>query len=362
MTIPDADNAGRSGGYPWLFSARIDLAAFGGSALAAFVALAIGSVTGVLHSDTPDWAWVPAVLMIDVAHVYLTTFRVYLDPFERRRRPWLYALTPIASFAVLAWIHRYGDDVFWRALAYAAVFHFVRQQRGWVALYRARAGDRTRLGTWLDDATIYATTVYPLLWWHAHLPRAFWWFRTGDFVSLPVLVSRVAAPVYFALLTGYAARAVWLYTRGAGNPGKDLVVATTALCWYVGIVAISSDYAFTVTNVIIHAVPYFALVYLYGRARVPTDRRGYHWFAHGPWRILAAIWALAYLEEMLWDRAVWQERAWLFGAPFEIGSLRAVLVPLLATPALTHYALDGFVWKRRSNPTLATTLGITGER
>ena len=34
-----------------------------------------------------------------------------------------------------------GELVFWRALAYLAVFHFVRQQYGWMALYRARMGE-----------------------------------------------------------------------------------------------------------------------------------------------------------------------------------------------------------------------------
>ena len=38
-------------------------------------------------------------------------------------------------------------------------------------------------------------------------------------------------------------------------------MVTTALCWGLGIVVFNSDYAFTVTNVIIHGVPYMALVY-----------------------------------------------------------------------------------------------------
>ena len=29
------------------------------------------------------------------------------------------------------------------------------------------------------------------------------------------------------------------------------------------------------------------------------------------------------------------------------------LVPLLALPQLTHYVLDGFVWKRKNNPDFA---------
>ena len=36
----------------------------------------------------------------------------------------------------------------------------------------------------------------------------------------------------------------------------------------------------------------------------------------------------------------------------DLGSARLVLVPLLALPQITHYVLDGFIWRRKSNPGL----------
>jgi hypothetical protein len=33
------------------------------------------------------------------------------------------------------------------------------------------------------------------------------------------------------------------------------------------------------------------------------------------------------------------------------------LVPLLALPQATHYVLDGFIWRRKSNPDVATAWG-----
>src|SRR6185369_11196714 len=130
---------------PWLFSARTDLSVFLGSAMVSLLALWIGARAGVLYGDTPDWAWVPAVLMIDVAHVWSTVFRVYLDKDEMRRRPALYWLVPVIGLAIGVALYSEGEVVFWRVLAYTAVFHFVRQQYGWVALYRAKAGERDRL-------------------------------------------------------------------------------------------------------------------------------------------------------------------------------------------------------------------------
>ena len=43
-------------------------------------------------------------------------------------------------------------------------------------------------------------------------------------------------------------------------------------------------------------------------------------------------------------------RGWLFGVAWDTGSLKILLVPLLALPQLTHYVLDGFIWRRKSNP------------
>ncbi|HKE14584.1 MAG TPA: hypothetical protein VKB80_06960 [Kofleriaceae bacterium] len=347
----------------WLFSREIDLAAFLGSAAVALALVALGPWLGVgPGGDSPGWTWVSGVLLVDVAHVYATLFVVYLEPEERGRRA-AYWVVPAVAWLLGVLVYSEGAELFWRALAYVAVFHFVRQQVGWVRLYRARVGERDRLGAWIDSAAIYASAVYPLVYWHAHLPRAFAWFVQGDFAGLPGWVASAAAPLYWGILACYAARSLpgWLALRPR-NPGKDIVVATTAVCWYAGIVATNSDYAFTVTNVLVHGLPYMALVYVVSaraprRAGMPVGI-GPRLIAAGPLFFVATLWLLAYAEELLWDRAVWHEHAWLFGSAIDTASWHVVLVPLLAVPQLTHYLLDGFVWRRRSNPRVAAALEL----
>ncbi|MFO0798397.1 MAG: hypothetical protein U0804_13050 [Gemmataceae bacterium] len=330
----------------WLFSPAADLLAFGGSAALSVALLAVGWHLGLLDgekADTPEWAWVAAVLLIDVAHVWSTLFRVYLDPAEFRRRPGTYLLVPAAGLVGGVALYDAGPAVFWRCLAYLAVFHFVRQQYGWVMLYRAKLGERT--GRWLDAAAIYLATVYPLVYWHAHLPRRFAWFLRGDFAGLPAVCAEVLEPVYWLTLAAYFARSAW---GRFANPGKDVVVLTTAACWYAGVVWFDSDYAFTVTNVVIHGVPYFVLVYWYRWGRGDPRPRGWH--VRTAAAFVAVAWALAFAEELLWDRLVWHDRDWLFGAGWDARRWRWLLVPLLALPQLTHYLLDGLVWRRRGNP------------
>jgi hypothetical protein len=349
---------------PWLVSARWDLTVFGGSALLAFALLLWGRASGILEDVTPPWAWVATVLAVDVAHVWATAYRVYLDPGERLRRPALYAGVPLAAYAVGVVLYSASATLFWRVLAYLAVFHFVRQQYGWVALYRRRLGQWSRLDRVLDDAAIYSATLYPVLWWHAHLPREFEWFIDGDFIpGLPTTAAAALLPLHLLITTAYVARQVWL--RAHGRPvsaGKDLVIATTWLTWYVGIVVLDSDYAFTVTNVLVHGIPYLALVWMYGRGRFrgTAGALGRVFQARGWPVFLASLIAAAWLEEWGWDRFVWHERASLFPGPdlsLSAAAL-ALVVPLLALPQATHYVLDAWIWRVKGNPGLSRRLGF----
>lgn len=347
---------------PWLVSGRWDLAIFGGSAALAFGLLAVGRVTGVLDGVTPPWAWVATILLVDVAHVWSTAYRVYLDPEELRRRSGLYAAIPLAAYVVGVLLYSASPGLFWRVLAYVAVLHFVRQQYGWVALYRRRLGPSTRLDRVVDDLAIYSATLYPLLYWHANLPREFEWFIEGDFIpGLPTSAAKVMAPVHWAITATYFGRQLYLRLRGRPvSDGKDLVVATTWLAWYGGIVWFDSDYAFTVTNVLIHGIPYLGLVWVYERRRWAGSReRIARLFRPRAWPLyLAPLIAAAWSEEWLWHRLVWHERAGLFPGPelFPGAGALALIVPLLALPQASHYVLDAWIWRVKENPGVARVL------
>jgi hypothetical protein len=334
----------------WLFSREIDLSVFLGSAVLSLLLLAVGWQLGILNEESPDWTWITAVLLIDVAHVWSTSFRVYFDAEEFKRRIWLYTFVPVFGYLIGVALYSESALTFWRVLALLAVFHFVRQQYGWVNLYRAKLREKSRLTWWIDAIVIYLATVYPLAFWMTSLPRNFQWFVENDFYALPEIVENVLFPIYVLALIVYFGKSIYLYFKnGFLNIGKDIVVATTAVCWYVGIVALNSDYAFTVTNVIIHGVPYFALIYFYAKSRRETAGKFYQTLSSNWIIFLATLWVLAYIEELVWHRGVWHERSWLFGANLELEDWKMYLVPLLAVPQLTHYILDGFVWRRKNN-------------
>ncbi len=354
---------------PFLWGPRSDLLVFLGSGVAALGLGALARRAGI--AAVSDWAWLVLVLGVDVAHVHATWFRTYFDRDELRRRPLRYALLPALSYVALVLVYRAGPLLFWRAVAYLAVFHFVRQQAGWVALYRAaeRREQPTapaRLERWLDDGAIYAATLYPLLLWHAAPgSKPFAWFVSGDFVALPLAPALpLLRAVWLLLLSLFFGREAlrWLRARRL-QLGKSVVVAVTALTWYVGIVSSESDFVFTANNVIPHGVPYAFLLYRYTRAR---KRERAAWSpgelaAAGFAPFVLALVGLAFVEELGWDRLVDHERPWLFGAGSELAARwLPFLVPLLALPQVTHYLLDGLLWRRAESRALAAQRAAVG--
>lgn len=103
----------------------------------------------------------------------------------------MYLLVPVFGYAIGVALYSEGELVFWKTLAVVAVFHFVRQQYGWVALYRRKLNETANWTWWIDTSAVYLASVYPLAFWMTRLPRNFEWFVQSDFVSLPAIVETV---------------------------------------------------------------------------------------------------------------------------------------------------------------------------
>ena len=361
----------RSAMGPWLWGARTDIALFVGSAALALSLVIVGHATGLSEKALPEWGWVAFVLSVDVAHVWSTLYRTYLDGEEVRAHRLRYFGIPVLCYLAGVAVYTQGSLMFWRVLAYIALFHFVRQQVGWVAVYRARSGRRGALDRVIDDTAVYASTLYPVVYWHAHLSSSrFAWFVQGDFVNVSgyaAAVLPVVKVVWLVALAAFAVRQIVLWARTRTlELGKSLVVATTAAIWYVGIVGTNSDFDFTVTNVIVHGVPYFALCWFYAkeRSKDAPGSLGSQIVAGGVAAFLGVLVLCAFAEEMAWDKLVWHDRAWLFGSGVELrGLVLTLLVPLLALPQATHYVLDGMLWRRgdtRRLPAQRRAMGFPG--
>ena len=340
---------------PWIFSGRLDGWFILAPALV-ITALVLLCQPFFAAAEVSPALWVVLVVGVDVAHVYSTLYRTYFDQAEFAARQRLYVLVPLLGWLLFAGLYSLGAMVFWRALAYLAVFHFMRQQYGLMMIY-GRQERRFRL---IDQGIIYLATLYPLVYWHTHR-RSFHWFIEGDFVSLPAAwLDQLVLALYIATFIAYLGKEIWLSRQARRiNWPRNLLLAGTMLSWGVGIIALDSDLAFTATNVIAHGIPYMALIWIYGRnhGRLEADRT---YFGRIPLRrfftlaglplFIGSLVLLAYLEEGLWDGFIWTEHKGVFGIFSFLPAIDSQetliwLVPLLALPQITHYFLDAFIWR-----------------
>lgn len=343
-----------------------DLAWFVGPGIvAAVVAVLLGTL-----DPRPEPAeaglglWIAGVLLVDVAHVWASLYRTYLDPVARRAHRARLLWTPILCAWIGALLHLESPRLFWGVLAYVAIFHFIKQHVGFALIY-VRAGEESRLDRRLVVAAVWAGTLGPVLWWHAHLPRTFVWFIAGDLLTgLPAWLGTLALWAQLPVWLAFALRRLQLRRRGQGHPLVPWLVLVPAINWHLGIVVFDDDRIFTITNVFLHGIPYLALVWVAGGQQRVRQSLGRH--GKGLAAVLAAYYGLLLLlavtEEALWDRLVWHDHPMLFGSSqTELGSLAlAIVVALLTVPQATHYVLDRYIWRvGPRNPALAEQLGFT---
>lgn len=294
------------------------------------------------------WWWLILVLCIDVGHVYSTLFRLYWDKKTFHKYQNLLLTIPVIAFAVGFGLHYFSAALFWRVLAYVAVYHFVRQQYGFLRLYsrKEKPGKWLR---WLDAVAIYSATIYPLLYWHIHATDSLAWFIKGDFIKLDLeSFDPVFLILYVSILLAYVAKELYMSVRtGLFNIPKNLIIAGTYVSWYVGIVAFQGDLIFTLLNVVAHGIPYMALIWIHGEKKTKSHFR---FNAKGLSIFLVTILLLAYIEELFWDVFVWNDHPELFPAAFTFITsdqpvVLSIIVSMLVLPQITHYVLDGFIWR-----------------
>ncbi len=349
---------------PWIYSPRVDMLfilspAFGVTLLAFLFQAQVEKIEA-----EPFWLWLALIVGVDVTHVYSTLFRTYFDREEMQKRQAIYLLAPLAAWVGGCLLYSAGGMVFWRVLAYLAVFHFVRQQYGFMMIYGRKDATvyKNPIYKTIDKLAIYAATLYPLIYWHC-TPRNFNWFLDGDFLQFDsALTAQIAGAIYGAIMAAYFIKE-WLLWRRTGqlNWPRNLMLSGTAISWLTGIVVFDNDLVFSAINVISHGVPYLSLVWIYGRNQAERQAGNttyyFHWIGkmfQGKYvtAYLGLLFFWAYFEENLWDGWVWREHGTVLlfaDALSEIQSAQTLawLVPLLAAPQVTHYILDAYIWRMR---------------
>ncbi|MCB1193334.1 MAG: hypothetical protein KDK90_23040 [Leptospiraceae bacterium] len=327
-----------------------------------FVFLFQGKILEI--NELPIASWIFFILFIDVSHVYSTLFRTYFHKIEFQENKTLLIITPFVVWILGILLYSIHSMLFWSILAYVAVFHFVRQQYGFIRLYSAKEV-HSKYSQIIDSLILYISVLYPIIFWHTHIPRKFNWFINGDFIlGLPWFYEEIFLYLYILFGILYCTKEIYhIQKYGYWNLPKNLLLSGTALSWYIGIVHFNNDFIFTITNVVTHGIPYMALIWIFGKKEVKKNTElkiigqlDYKIFfkKYSIIIFLAILILFSYCEEGLWDAFVWREHLEIFPLfqnfeKISSNSILSVLVPFLTIPQATHYVLDGFIWKLRND-------------
>ncbi|MFC3160503.1 hypothetical protein SAMN05443633_102168 [Chryseobacterium arachidis] len=300
-----------------------------------------------LENHYSFYIWLFLIVFVDVAHVYSTLFKTYFVKTEVQKRKLLYYGMPVLSWMLGLILYQFGSLTFWSALALVAVFHFIRQQYGFMRIYARFEPDNWSKR--MDEIAVYSATVFPMLYWFK-TPRAFTWFVENEFnwlKNLPDYINYITI-LYISILSLWIVKTVFeIFKTKQFNIPKIALISGTYLSWYFGIVYFNNDLVFTFLNVISHGIPYVALIYIREikqKEIAHTGKKSIFQSTFGIFLFIGVILGFAFFEEFLWEVLVWNEH---FSLHLDIAmNWFQFLVPLLVVPQLTHYLLDGFIWKK----------------
>ena len=382
------ESLGRSFTFPWVFSARQDLAvALGGMA----AGLGILGLHVFLHLNMV-LVWFVWVVVLDTPHFFGTYFRTYLDKDEwRARRAMLLGSMGVfligpAMLAASYGLHSAGVESFklpWKLWGYGvslwAYFHITRQHYGVLRLYNRKNGE---IGT--DESRLDASVLYGALGL-AFLGLLFIHPDTRDTVGLKPWEQTPMGwdkAVFYAAEAGVAALVTLevLFQTGKWMRGQPInlpkqvflasVVALHAFVCFSGLLPGYTLLAFTAIVTIYHDIQYLFIVWFYSNHHYrpdPSPRKKF-----GAAGMLAQSFVLFYGVALLFGSApLWSlgcaiNRVALCGPGSEVGAMTFMgdttwilfFVMLTSGIQMHHYVLDMVIWRPSRSRNVRAGLGL----
>lgn len=319
----------------------------------------------VLNIKTdPIWLFI-FIIIFDVAHVWWTLYMVYFNKLVFEKHKKLYTLTPIIVFLFafcLTLYDRWGYILFY-LIWFFAVYHFIKQQVWFIMVYAHKEEKRNSFDNFFDKLIWWTITWFPILYWWNHLDtRNYIWFMPGEFIKINIELFPFLWIVFTWIIFWYFIYELLRSFMGRKwNLLKYFYIFTTFFIWFHGIVWNNSVILFAFGNVFLHGINYIGIVYHSTLNKLKSNEYQtnsfirkilWFWFI---WFFLVLL-IIAWIEEYLWDQFFRFEVEELWGNPLYryAESLPtyaiASIVWILTIPQITHYFLDGYIWKKDFNP------------
>jgi hypothetical protein len=311
----------------WIVGRKVDLALISGSSFAGLFYIFLYSLCHVPISYL-WWFW---SVGFDGTHIFATASRTYLDPDARQRDPALlygsavilFSLGPVLVLAGLKYLLAL-------IVAVWAYYHVVRQHYGFMVLYKVKNGDTAPVDNRLDRVFLGVMLIAP--------PFLRFCVRHPEELGIPFRMTWSEPLVWVGVaLTSLLWGARQFYAPVTNVPKYLLLAGIVPLHWLT--FTLMSWQAAVPTVTIVHNLQYHALVWFHNRNRYGEQRA-----------ITRSL--LTYALAALAFSAAYRIPG------FGLGQVSDLAFGFFCGFGLTHYYLDSWIWRVRSDPELKAALGL----
>jgi hypothetical protein len=325
----------------WIISRGVDLSLVIGSAGAGYLYLLLYTVCHV-PIGLLWWFW---SVGFDGTHIFATASRTYFDSEARRQHKSLLFGSLLFFFALGPVLVLAG----WKFLLYGIVgvwayYHVVRQHYGFIMLYKVKNRDLQPRDNLLDRVFLGVMMVAPPFHrFFIHHPEELGSPFSFPWAEIPLFVLVAVTGV------AYLGRQYWRYRAGEqlDLPKYLLFASVLPLHWLT--FAFMSWKAAVPTVTIVHNLQYHAIVWFHNRNRYGNGESAVR---NG--RIPAAV-----SRSLLAYAAIGLLFSALYRIPgFQLGNMSDLAFGFFCGFGLTHYYLDGRIWRVRHDPGLRQALQL----
>lgn len=323
----------------WIVSAKWDLCFFSGSVLLTYLYYAVYKLflflpeEHFLHRYAALIATLAFYALFDHPHIFQTFSRTHADTSEFQRRPFMYTyglMILIFSGFLIKYFH--VEDTFEIFLNVYGIWHILRQNSGFLKLYKKKAEEISRIDVYFDNGLLYGTVLIFLairVFDHSRTPLDWMPYWEADL-----------RPFYGILVLGlilYTLRQLYLIKEKKLSYPKIIFLTAIVSTYYFVYVVSDPPFGLLIAlETIYHDVQYQGWILNYQMHR---------------------------FEKNIWK--TWLARSLIYGLVFgtlltlslRYDGIQWFLIPFLMM-VLFHYFIDGRIWRFSKNKELKAVVDI----
>ena len=329
----------------WIISPADDLVWFIGSVMASY------GLLGLAHLGVSPFTLLLAwAIIFDGTHFFATLSRTYFDTEERQLHPrLLWGSLAFFGLGPALYLAGYGN-LFFSFAALWAYYHLVKQQYGFMVLYKNKNHDLARLDNAIDRVFLALALWYPF----AHFMLANMATRHSGLFNVGSFGPVLEEMLWWgsaASAGAFAARQLQKLWRGEplNAPKQLLLAAAIPMHWTVFAMVRRDAFGYMLATpalTIFHNIQYHRLIWFHNRnkyeAADAAQRHGWATVISHRFTIYAAVAAVFTLAYQVPRYLLFPSDGWL--------------ASLFWGYTFIHYFLDGQIWRVRHDARLSTDL------